>query len=49
MRYLSFLTRCAEAMEKLGKIDTDSLSDADMAHDTQVMLRISGKLTGAVA
>lgn len=44
MDYLSFLTRYAEAMQKLDEIDTDSLSTADMAYYTQVMLRISAKL-----
>ncbi len=47
MDYLSFLSRYAEAMQKLDDIDTDSLSAADRAYYTQVMLRISGKLISA--
>ena len=45
--YLSMLSRYTEVMDKLDSIDESTLSEADDAYYTAVMLRISAKILEA--
>lgn len=46
--YMNFMLKYSEAMEALDSIDQDSLSAADLAYYTEVMLRIDAKLMNSM-
>lgn len=47
--YTNYLTKYTEVMEKLDEISDEELSDAELLYYTEVMTRISQKLTEAAA
>ena len=46
--YLEFMTQYSEAMEDLQNMDTTSMTPAESAYYTEVMLRINQKLYDSV-